>query len=273
MIISDPAYAGLINRIRLAGGVTRLVPLRVVDGGWRLDLEALAEAASAKTRVVLTMSPSMPSGIVHTPRRVASDRRCRAADRRLAPARRGDGAYPVRRGASPAPGPDTGTCREDRDGRQRLQGIPDDRLARGLDRRPRRDHAGHRAGQPDQRGLPGGHRACQGAAAALTAEDDGIAAAVAEWQARRDVILKELSDLPVVRPDGGWSLLIDTVALGMSPADASQRLFETGKIAATPMTGWGSEENAGRFMRFVFANEPCERLVGLRERVRAAWSL
>ena len=112
-----------------------------------------------------------------------------------------------------------------------------------------------------------------GAAAALTADDDGIAAAVTEWQARRDVILEELSDLPVVRPDGGWSLLIDTVALGMSPAEASQRLFENGKVAATPMTGWGSEEHAGRYLRFVFANEPCARLAGLRERVRAAWSL
>ena len=38
-------------------------------------------------------------------------------------------------------------------------------------------------------GMPGG-------AAALTADDDGIAGAVAEWQARRDVILAELSDLP-----------------------------------------------------------------------------
>ena len=112
-----------------------------------------------------------------------------------------------------------------------------------------------------------------GAAAALTADDDGIAAAVAEWQARRDLILAELSDLPVVRPDGGWSLLIDTVALGMSPADASQRLFETGKVATTPMTGWGSDDHAGRYLRFVFANEPCERLIGLRERLRAAWSL
>ena len=43
-----------------------LVQLRVVDGGWRLDLEALAQAASERTKVVLTMSPSMPSGIVHT---------------------------------------------------------------------------------------------------------------------------------------------------------------------------------------------------------------
>ena len=158
VIISDPAYAGLINRIRLAGGVPRLVPLRVVEGGWRLDLEALAEAASAKTRVVLTMSPSMPSGIVHTAEEWQA----------IAAVVRQTGAWllhdaamerlPVRLGAGPAPGPDTGTCREDRDGRQRLQGIPDDRLAGGLDRGPRRDHAGHRAGQPHQRGLPGGHR-------------------------------------------------------------------------------------------------------------------
>ncbi|MEC9469355.1 MAG: pyridoxal phosphate-dependent aminotransferase, partial [Pseudomonadota bacterium] len=66
VIITDPAYAGLLNRIRLAGGVPKLVPLRVVDGGWRLDLEELRRAASARTRAVLTMSPSMPTGIVHT---------------------------------------------------------------------------------------------------------------------------------------------------------------------------------------------------------------
>ena len=60
VIISDPAYAGLLNRIRLAGGVPRLVPLRVIGGGWRLDLDALRDAASDRTRVVLTMSPSIP---------------------------------------------------------------------------------------------------------------------------------------------------------------------------------------------------------------------
>ena len=95
-----------------------------------------------------------------------------------------------------------------------------------------------------------------GAAAALTAEDDGIAGAVAELQARRDVILNELSDLPVVRPDGGWSLLIDTVALGMSPADASQRLFETGQGCRN------ADDRLGQ-------RGPCRPLPALRLRQRA----
>jgi len=76
-----------------------------------------------------------------------------------------------------------------------------------------------------------------------------------------------------VRPDGGWSLLIDTVSLGMTPADAAQRLFGKGRVAATPMTGWGADDRAGRYLRFVFANEPVERLAGIRERVRIAWNV
>ena len=66
VIITDPTYAGLINRIRLAGGVVKFAPLVVEKGRWRLDLQALRDAATEKTRAVLTMSPSMPSGIVHS---------------------------------------------------------------------------------------------------------------------------------------------------------------------------------------------------------------
>ena len=272
VIISDPAYAGLINRIRLAGGVPRLVPLRVVDGGWRLDLEALAEAACERTRVVLTMSPSMPSGVVHTAEEWQA----------IAAVVQQTGAWLLHDaamerilfGSAPAPHP------------VRIPGLAQRTVTVGSVSKEYRMigwRVGWIVGSADimkDIGLVSlTNVVCQvgigmpGAAAALTAEDDGIAAAVTEWQARRDLILAELSDLPVVRPDGGWSLLIDTVALGMDPADASQRLFENGKVAATPMTGWGSDEIAGRYLRFVFANEPCERLAGLRERLRAAWSL
>jgi aspartate/methionine/tyrosine aminotransferase len=55
--------------------------------------------------------------------------------------------------------------------------------------------------------------AMPGAEAALTTKDDGVTAAVAEWQARRDVVLEELKDLPVIRPSGGWCLLMDTSKL------------------------------------------------------------
>ena len=39
------------------------------------------------------------------------------------------------------------------------------------------------------------------------------------------------------------------------------------------MTGWGRDDHAGRYVRFVFSNEPCVRLAGLRDRIRAAWSV
>lgn len=106
------------------------------------------------------------------------------------------------------------------------------------------------------------------AEAALTCAEDGVAAAVAEWQARRDRILDELDGLPVIPPAGGWSLLLDCTPLGLSGAEASRRLFSMGKIAATPMAGWGPD--AERYVRFVFANEPVERLAGLGARVRRA---
>lgn len=272
VVISDPAYAGLINRIRLAGGVPRLVPLRVVDGGWRLDLEALAAAAGERTRVVLTMSPSMPSGIVHTAEEWQA-----VADvvQRTGAWLLHDAAMErILFGAAPALHPAA------------MPGLAERTVTVGSVSKEYRMigwRVGWIVGPPEimkDIGLVSlTNVVCQvgigmpGAAAALSADDDGIAAAVAEWQARRDVILTELADLPVVRPDGGWSLLIDTVALGMTPDDASRRLFEQGRIAATPMTGWGSADHAGRYLRFVFANEPCPRLAGLRERVRAAWSV
>src|SRR5437899_4743183 len=63
VIVTDPTYAGLINRVRLAGGVPRFVPFRFHAGAaWSLDRSALAAAVTPKTRAMLLMSPSMPSG-------------------------------------------------------------------------------------------------------------------------------------------------------------------------------------------------------------------
>src|SRR6184192_618540 len=64
VILTDPTYAGMINRVRLVGAVPRLVPLRVVDGEWRLDLDALASAVNDRTRVVFVNNASFPTGWV-----------------------------------------------------------------------------------------------------------------------------------------------------------------------------------------------------------------
>lgn len=272
VVITDPAYAGLLNRIRLAGGVPRLVPLRVVDGGWRLDLDRLRESATGRTRAVLTMSPSMPSGVVHTPEEWDA----------VADLVRRTGAWLLHDAAmerilytdAPVLHP------------AGLEGLAERTITVGSVSKEYR-MIGWRVGwivgpkrvMNDVGLVSLSNVVCQvgiampGAAAALTAADDGVAEATAEWRRRRDLILQEMSDLPVVRPDGGWSLLIDTAAIGLAPAEASRLLFEKGRIAATSMHGWGADDHAGRYLRFVFANEPADRLAGIRERVRAAWSL
>jgi aspartate/methionine/tyrosine aminotransferase len=97
---------------------------------------------------------------------------------------------------------------------------------------------------------------------------DDVAAATRRWQDRCEHILDQLAGYPCIRPDGGWSLLIDCTSLGLSSAEASRRLFARGEIAATPMTGWGP--SGERYLRLVFANEPIERLGDLRTRFDAA---
>jgi aspartate/methionine/tyrosine aminotransferase len=103
-----------------------------------------------------------------------------------------------------------------------------------------------------------------GAAAALTESDD-ITTVVAEWQRRRDAVLEQLIGLPVHKPAGGWSLLFDARAMGLSAGEAASRLLSVGKVAATPMTTWG-EHYGDRFVRLVYSREPVARLATLRAR-------
>ncbi|WP_420412836.1 pyridoxal phosphate-dependent aminotransferase [Roseibium sp.] len=270
VIITDPAYAGLLNRIHLSGGIPKLIPLTVTDNRWRLDLNALEDAINPKVKAIVTMSPSMPSGIVHT----------REEWQAIVSAAENADAWIVHNAAmerilftgEPVLHPAS------------FDGMAERVITVGSVSKEYR-MIGWRVGWVvgpkkimNDIGLVSlTNVVCQvgiampGAAAALTTDDDGVAAATAEWRARRNHILSEMKDLPVVIPDGGWSLLIDTVAMGLKPEDASKKLFDDSAIAATPMTDWGQEDRAGRYLRFVFANEPVDRMSDLRERIRKAW--
>ncbi|MEN3537094.1 hypothetical protein AAH991_18415 [Microbispora sp. ZYX-F-249] len=94
------------------------------------------------------------------------------------------------------------------------------------------------------------------------------AAATAVWAGRRDAAFRELAGYPVVPPHGGWSALVDTRPLKLTPAELSRLLFERGGVAATPMDGWGP--SGAHYLWLVFADEPVERLAGLGERFRRA---
>ncbi len=270
VILTDPIYIGLVNRVRLAGGVPVLTPYQIEDGVWRLDRDRLRQAVTAKTKVLLMMSPSMPTGAVFTGQDWDSIcAACQDADAWL--------LY------------DSAMERILFDGLDSMHpasfpGMAQRTITVGAVSKEYR-MIGWRVGwivaPPaiiDDIGLvnisnvvcPVGI-AQAAATAALQAPDTDIAAASAEWQHRRDTILHELEGFPIVKPQGGWSMLLDVSGFGLTGAEASQRLLEKGKIAATAMTGWGSERSAS-FVRFVFSNEPVSRLRGLRERVEAALS-
>ena len=270
VILTDPTYVGLINRVRLAGGVPRFVPFVQDRSGWALDRDALRRAVTPKTRAFLLMSPSMPSGGVLT----------REDWEEVARIVRERGLWLIH---------DTAMQRILFDGRgvvdpAGLPGMAERTITVGSASKELR-LIGWRVGWivapeplvPDLALVSMGNVvvpvgiAQTAAAVALEAGDDDVARATATWQARRDLILRELEGLPAIPPGGGWSLLIDGAGLGLTGAEMSRRLFDQARVAATPMDGWG-EINGARLLRLVFANEPVERLREIGDKARRAWA-
>jgi aspartate/methionine/tyrosine aminotransferase len=267
VILTDPTYAGMLNRVRLAGAVPRLVPLRVVDGEWRLDLEALAAAAGDRTRVVFVNNASFPSGwVASTDEWNAIASLCRRDDLWLLYWAGYEGVlFDGRTVLHPAA----------------LPGMRDRTVTIGAPTLEQRmiawrigwivapgELASDVARVHIYNGLVASGFNQIGTRVALTVADDGLDAANTEWQRRRDETMRQLDGLPAVRPAGGWSLLLDVEALGLDCAAVSDALLAQ-KVAATPMRGWGGRV-ADRHVRFVFSNEPVERLAKLGERLRAA---
>jgi aspartate/methionine/tyrosine aminotransferase len=267
VVLTDPTYAGMLNRVRLVGAVPQLVPLHVADGEWRLDLDALRAAVTDRTRVVFINNASFPSGWVASEDELAGiAATCIERDLWLLYWGGFEGVLfdgrPIRHPAA-------------------LPGMRDRTVTIGAPTLEQRMIA-WRIGWIVAPGelvndvsrvqiynglVPSGFNQI-GTRVALSLADDGLADANAEWQRRRDETLRQLDGLPAIRPAGTWALLLDVAALGLDCVAVSDRLLEQ-KVAATPMRGWGADV-ADRHVRFVFSNEPVERLALLGDRVRRA---
>ena len=267
IILTDPTYAGMINRVRLAGGVPRFVDCRVVDEEWRLDVDQLVSSVTDRTRALFIQNATFPSGMVLTGEEwqaiadVVLKRSLHLIYWGFMESVLFDGR-PVLHPAA-------------------IEGMRDRTITLGsvsIEYRMIGWRVGWAVAKADvadaigmvhiYNGLVASGFAQAGALAALRSEPADLSQAVAEYQRRRDTIMAQLEGLPAVRPSGGWALLLDTESMGISPAEASARLMEQ-KVAATPMTVWG-ERVAPRYIRFVFSREPVERLELLGDRVRRA---
>ena len=269
VVLTDPVYAGLVNRVWLAGGVPRFVPSVATGGGWTVDPQRLAEAVGPATAAVLMMGPSMPTGLVLADAHWSA--LAGALDRHPAWLIYDAAMERIRFDGRPPSHP------------ARHPGLAERTVTVGAASKELR-MIGWRVGWvvgpaeilADVKLVGLTNVVCQvgiaqAAVAAALADpgaDADVAAATAIWQRRCEVVLDQLAAYPVVRPHGGWSLLVDTRPLGLGPAEVSRRLFDGGKVAATPMDGWGP--GGGDYLRIVFANEPAERLAGLGDRFRRA---
>ena len=268
VLMTNPTYVGLINRVRLAGGVPRYVPLLPTREGWRLDREELATIEHGPVRALLMMSPSMPTGAVFDQKdwEALADF-ARKADCLLIN--------------------DSAMERILFDGLEvihpaSLEGMRDRVVTVGSASKEYR-MIGWRVGWvvgpaefvADVARVSISNVVCQtgiameAVATAIEDQEDGVLDSTRSLQARRDLLLEELSEFRPIPPHGGWSMLIDVSPLGIDGPTASALLLEKGKIAATPMVNWGGE-NCANYIRLVFSNESIERLTGIGDRFRSA---
>jgi N-succinyldiaminopimelate aminotransferase len=267
VILTDPTYAGMINRVRLAGGIPRFVP-HVVDGGvWRLDLDALRAAVNGRTRALFMLNASFPTGAVFDDREwealadIARERDIHIIYWALM-----EGFVFNDRGIiHPASLPAM---------RDRVITVGTVSLEFRM--------IGWRVGwivadaeTADGAGVVHLYNALlaspfsqAGAVVALRSPPQDFDAVVRELERRANAMMQEVEGLPAVRPEGGCSLLLNTEAMGIDPPEASARLLEQ-NVAATPMTVWG-ETIAPKHIRLVFSNEPVERIELLGERLLRA---
>ena len=271
VVMTDPTYSGLINRVKLAGGVPVFAPLDFRPGGfWKFNPDTFrgrVENSKVKVTTVLLMSPALPSGAyLEKDDWIAVADICQRHDLLLI----FDAAmerllFDDRQVVHPAS----------------LPGMYDRTITVGSASKELR-MIGWRVGWvvgPERLiadigsvgianvVVPVGiaQRAAQ---AALDKSEKDIHEFTKELQARRDVCMEHLKGLPVGIPAGGYSFVLRVDSMGFTGKEASQALLQQG-VCVTSMDGWG-EEHGSQYVRFVFSNEPCDRLKELGEKVRAA---
>jgi aspartate/methionine/tyrosine aminotransferase len=261
VLLTNPTYSGMAQRVRLAGGVQTFCDLERGTDRWSLDLDRLREAAKG-CRAIFFASPCMPTGTVFTREETQAIADAAVENdavvifnghaERLA----FDGREVVHPAALPGMRERTisiGSVSKD-------YGMPGWRI--GWAAAPR-ELAGALEDAHIFNGIMPGGFAQAGAAAALAGPQDWQRDLRATFQAGRDAILEELREAPgvsAVSAEGGYYLLADVEGTGLDAEGFCRRALAEHDVAVTPMRGWGSDD-FGRFqVRFIFTNEPEERL-------------
>jgi aspartate/methionine/tyrosine aminotransferase len=275
VVTFEPAYSGIINRIRLTHGVPVFVPLLEEDG-WRVDLEALNAAVSDRTKAIVFNATNMPTGVTHTRDEIKTI--AELAERHdLWVVYSATSSRTVFEGSQVH---NIATWPEMRDRTIVVDGVSKDFNLTAW-------RIGWVMGdssvvEPVARAhvyngtLTGAYQQA-GVIELLNNEEllaQDLASRVGELQARRDVVVdgvNAIEGLSCVRPDGGWWLLVDHRPLDVDDTKVAQFLLDEVNVAVTPMATWGPNTAVGHF-RIIYSNEPADRLREAVELIRSAVS-
>jgi N-succinyldiaminopimelate aminotransferase len=273
VITFEPAYSGIINRIRLTHGVPRFVPL-VEEEGWRVDLDALRASVSDRTKAIVFNATNMPTGVIHTPEEIQA----------MADLAREHDLWVVNSAVSRRTVFDGGTAQAiaTLPGMQErtvvVDGVSKDfnmtawRVGWVTGPAPAVEYV---ARAHVYNGTVTGGFQQAGVVELLRDEHamaDDLRARVGELQRRRDVVVDAIrgtDGLSCVAPDGGWWMLVDHRDIEPDDSRLAQYLLDEVNVAVTPMGTWGPSTAVGH-VRIIFSNESVDRLVEATSLIREA---
>jgi len=269
VLMTNPTYNGMAQRVRLAGGV-QVFANQVEADGWHLNAADIRKMARG-CKVIFYGSPSMPTGVVL--RRDETDWLCEAAVENDALVLFNGAVdklvFDAREVVNPATLPGlrertiiAGSVTKNynmvgwRIGwavgpRELLKPVHDVHIFNGI--------------------MASGYSEA-GAAAALSGPQQYVAGSVQTYQLRRDALiarLRTIKGMRLVVPDGGYFFIANIEAFGVTAGDFCRRLLAEENVAITPMNAWGADDFGDHHVRFIFTNEPEDRLVEAANRIAA----
>ena len=267
VLMTNPTYNGMAQRVRLAGGV-QVFTNQVESDGWHLDRSDLRRAAKG-CKVIFYGSPSMPTGVIFTREETGA----------LAEAAVENDALVIFNGA---------VDKVIYDGKSvinpaTLPGLRERTITVGCVTK-NYNMVGWRIGwavgprellQPVHdihifNGIMASGYSEAGATAALAGPQDYVSASVQTYQRRRDALiarLRKIDGMRLVVPDGGYFFIANIQAFGVAASDFCRRLLAEEDVAITPMNAWGADDFGDHHVRFIFTNEPEDRLVEAANRI------
>jgi aspartate/methionine/tyrosine aminotransferase len=269
VLMTNPTYNGMAQRVRLAGGV-QVFTDQLESNGWHLDRSDLRRAARG-CKVIFYGSPSMPTGIVFG----------REETEQLAEAAVENDALIIFNGAVDKVVFDGKTVINP----AALPGLRERTITVGCVTK-NYNMVGWRIGwavgprellKPVHdvhifNGIMASGYSEAGAAAALSGPQRYVADSVQTYQRRRDALiarLRTINGIRLVVPDGGYFFIANIEAFGVTARDFCRRLLEEQDVAITPMNAWGADDFGDHHVRFIFTNEPEDRLVEAADRIAA----